>query len=108
MNTKVYTEEVEARLAGEYGNVENPTADGDKDLMTNFAKELGVSVGSVRAKLVQLGLYRKYETAKKGPAKTKAHVAEEIAKVVGLEADALDSLAHAKRDQLDKLLEALI
>ena len=107
MTAKVYTDEVVARLEGEYGDMENPSAEADKAFMTNFAEELGVSVGSVRSKLVHLGLYRKYDEAKGNRAMTKAEVAQEVAKVLGMAPESLESLANGKRDELVSLLDAV-
>ena len=103
----VYTDEVVARLSDAY-----VAADSDEtraNVVEDFAAELGVKVQSVRAKLVNLGLYvAKQRKAKDGSeVETKAKIVESIAEMIGVPSETIESLEKATKPTLKLIRLAL-
>lgn len=100
-NTPKFTDAVVTKMVNEY--TAEPTAETVKAL----AEALNFSVASVRAKLVNLGVY----VAKAGKAaekrETKAEVLTDVAKMLGLEANALESLDKGSVEAIKALRAAV-
>lgn len=98
-----YTDEMIAKLRAA-GPLNNETAQ-------KFADEFGFSVHSVRAKAVrdsEIGYTKKPRTSKDGtPVESKAEIVAEIAEMVGVSAERLESLANATKDNLQIVRDAL-
>lgn len=84
--------------------------EGDNEAIPEIAETLDKTVAAVRAKLVNMKIYVKPETPRKvGGASSirKAHIVRDIAKVVDIPHDSLESLQNATKPTLEALLEAI-
>ena len=81
---------------------------GDNARLSVIAQEVGKSVPSVRAKLVQLGLYKKpATTAVKKSDGNKLLIAQKIVKLCGLADFHAEGLAKANKVPLEHILNKL-
>jgi len=87
-----YSAEVTAELVEAYKA--ESTDETRVAVVKRFAKELGKSEGSVRAKLVSEGVYKAVERVTKRTAK-KAELVASLAKSLGIEEEVLDSFEKA-------------
>lgn len=96
----IYNAEVTTRMNDSYIAAESDEA--RAQVVNGFAAELGVSVASVRSKLVNLGVYKaKARVAKNGEAiESKAKIVADIAKIIGVEEEAVESLEKATKPVL--------
>lgn len=103
----VYTEEVVARMVEDYQAAESDEA--RASVVTEYADELGVKVQSVRAKLVNVGVYKaKQRTSKTGePIENKATIVADIATRLSVNEERLESLEKATKPVLKLLRDAL-
>lgn len=103
----VYTEEVTTALAEKYQAAQDDEA--RAEVVKQAAQDLQVKEASVRAKLVNLGIYKaKERTTKTGEKiETKAEIVAQIAKSLGVQEDVVDSLEKATKPVL-KLLRAAL
>jgi len=96
-----YTDEMVARLHEVYGSAET---EADRDTaIRSLAEEFGKNVASVRAKLTREGIYVKKEKTTKTGAKveTKEAIVSDIARILGVDADAsLSGLEKATKNCL--------
>jgi hypothetical protein len=93
----VYTESVIENMVAAY-----TAAESDEDranTIVRLADDVGTSVASVRAKLVNLGVYKaKERTSKTGaPIESKAKIVGDIATLMGVEEEAIGSLEKATK-----------
>lgn len=72
-----------------------------------LAVKVGKTPASVRAKLAQLGIYRKAEDAGKPKGRTKADLVNEIADKIGIPEHDRDGLAKATVRPLEAILKAI-
>jgi hypothetical protein len=83
----------------------------DNDSATAFAEKFGFSVHSVRAKAVrdaEIGYTKKPKTSKDGtPVESKADIVQAIAQLTGVDAERLESLGNATKDNLQIVRDAL-
>lgn len=83
----------------------------DNESAQAFADEFGFSVHSVRAKAVRdetIGYTKKPRTSKDGsPVESKADIVSQIAALVNVDADRLESLGNATKDNLQIVRDAL-
>lgn len=103
----IYTDEVVARMVEAYEAAESDEV--RASVVTSLADELGVKVQSVRAKLVNLGVYKaKERTTKTGEKiESKAEIVAQIAVSLGVEEEVVESLEKATKPVL-KLLRAAL
>lgn len=103
----IYTDEVVARMVETYTAAESDEA--RATVVNDFADELGVKVQSVRAKLVNIGVYKaKARTSKTGEAiESKAAIVADIAKRLRVDEERLESLEKATKPVLKLVREAL-
>lgn len=101
----LYTEEVVTRMVEDYTSAD--TDEARADVVNDFAEELGATVQSVRSKLVNLGVYKaKQRVTKAGEAvESKAKIVSDIAKMMGVEEEVVESLEKATKPTL-KLVRA--
>ena len=104
----VYTDEVVADMVESYTSAESDEA--RASVVNEFADSLGVKVQSVRAKLVNLGVYKaKTRVSKDGTdVETKAKIVEDIAKALNVSAEVVESLEKATKPTLKMIREALV
>lgn len=104
----VYTDEVVADMVESYTSAESDEA--RASVVNEFADSLGVKVQSVRAKLVNLGVYKaKTRVSKDGTdVETKAKIVEDIAVSLGVPAEVVESLEKATKPTLKMVREALV
>jgi len=109
MSAKIanYTEEQTVALVNAYSAAETESA--RADVVTTFAKTLGKSVASIRAKLSREGVYvKKVATRKDGTAVVKKdELAMAAGKLFGLTEAEEDSLTKANRSALVKILNTV-
>lgn len=103
----VYTAEVVERMTEAYRAAESDEA--RATVVAAFAEELGVTLPSVRAKLVSLGVYvAKTRTTKNGESvETKANIVADIAKAMGVAEEVLESLEKATKPVLKRVRDAI-
>lgn len=99
----LYTAEVVSRMTEAYASAESDEA--RASVVNDFAEELGATVQSVRSKLVNLGIYKaKARVAKNGEAiESKAKIVADIAKMMGVEEESVESLEKATKPTLKSL-----
>jgi hypothetical protein len=100
-----YTNEQVARMIKLYG--EGNSDSERKEVIETLAKEMGKTVGSIRAKLVAVGHYIKLSTTSKGTKVkqvTKDELADEIQDILMLETP---SLKNATKVDLEAILESV-
>lgn len=99
----IYTSEVVARMEEAYTAA--PSDEARAEVVNDFAGELGASVASVRSKLVNLGIYKaKTRVTKTGEAiESKAKIVGDIARMMGVEEEAVESLEKATKPVLKSL-----
>jgi len=100
--SKNYTDEQVARMIKMY---DGGTSDDErKDIVINLAREMGKTVGSIRAKLVAVGHYIKLSkpTKKAEPTVPKAELVNQISTRIGTN---LTSLKNATKADLERILE---
>lgn len=104
----VYTDEVVADMVESYTAAQSDEA--RASVVNEFADSLGVKVQSVRAKLVNVGVYKaKTRVAKDGSdVETKAKIVEDIAKALNVSAEVVESLEKATKPTLKMVREALV
>jgi len=102
-----YTPEMTKEIIAAYEAAEG--YDARSEVIANMATKFGKSVASVRQKLSREGVYQKKEyTNKQGEkAESKAHIVGEIAALLGMEAEQVESLEKATKPVLLKVREAL-
>lgn len=103
----IYTDEVVARMVETYEAAESDEA--RASVVADMADELNVKVQSVRAKLVNLGVYKaKQRTSKTGePIESKASIVADIATRLSVDEERLESLEKATKPVLKLLRDAL-
>lgn len=103
----VYTDEVVARMVETYTAAESDEA--RASVVQEFVDELGVKVQSVRAKLVNLGVYKaKSRKTKTGdPIEDKNAIVSDIAKLMQKNEERVESLAKATKPVLKMVRDAL-
>ena len=102
MSKSAWSDAITAKLIASYN--------GDNSELKTIAAELGKTIPAVRAKLVNLKVYQKPEAvAKVGGASSvrKAHLVRDIAKLVAMESDDLESLEKATKPTLEALAAAI-
>ena len=107
MANEVYTDEVVEKLVANY-----TAADTDEDrtaVVEKWAEELGVSKVSVRSKLAAEKVYvAKTGTTKNGePVETKAKIVADIAKLMQVNEERIESLEKATKPTLKMIRDAL-
>jgi len=104
---KVYTDEVVEEMVADYKAAEDDEA--RSKVVAEWAKELEVSIPSVRTKLVSLGVYISKAKAKNAEVKvTKAKLVEDIAEAIGVSSETVESLEKATKPTLTKVRDALV
>lgn len=106
---KNYTNEQVAQMIKLYG--EGNTDAERKDIMERLAKDMGKTVGSIRAKLVAVGHYIKLNGSKKATTSTKANVTtkSDLAKLIeGKLNIECPSLTNMTKDDLHTLVGGLV
>ena len=99
--TEVYTEEVVAGLVSDYLEVADQDYETRTALVKDLADELGVSVASVRGKLVKAGVYKANETVKADGTGTKGMAKEDYVKALeAISGESLGSFAKATKKDL--------
>lgn len=103
----VYTEAVVESMVESYTAAQSDEA--RASVVTEIAEKLGVKVASVRAKLVNLGVYKaKERVAKNGePVETKAKIVKDIAELAGVSEEVVESLEKATKPALKMIRDAL-
>lgn len=103
----VYTEEVVNDLVEAY--TKQDTDEARAAVVAEWAEQLGVSEASVRAKLVAENVYiAKTRTTKNGePVETKAKIVGDIASMLGVNEERIESLEKATKPTLKMIREAL-
>lgn len=104
----VYTDEVVARMEEAYVAAESDES--RASVVQEFSDELGVKVQSVRAKLVNLGVYKaKARVTKNGEkVESKADIVANIAVALGVDEEDIDSLEKATKPVLKLIREAVV
>ena len=102
-----YTPEMTEEIVSAYKAAEG--YDARAEVIANMAERFGKCIASVRQKLTREGVYEKKEYVGKDGAKaeTKEEIVNRIAEMVGVEAEAADSLAKANKRILLALAEKL-
>ena len=107
MKETVYTEEVVQKLTDAYQSAES---DESRSLVVqDFADQLQTTVHSVRAKLVNLGVYKaKERTTKTGEAiESKADIVRDIAQLMQTSEEVIESLEKANKGVLKMVRDRL-
>ena len=106
-NKTVYTESVIERMVEMYTAAQSDEA--RDEVVVTIATELNVKVESVRAKLVSLKVYVKKERlSKTGKVpETKGKIVADIANLLGVDEESIDTLEKPNKSVLEKLREAL-
>lgn len=105
--TENYTAEEVITLRTTYAQGKNDEQ--RKRAVTSLAEELGRSEASIRAKLVNLGIYQKAERKAKDGSdiERKGDIVNDIAELCGESAELFDSLEKANKVVLKALRDAL-
>lgn len=103
----VYTEVVVDRMVEAYEAAE--TDEARATVVSDVANELGVKVASVRAKLVNLGVYKaKQRVTKTGEkVESKSAIVRDIANMMGVAEESVESLEKATKPTLKAVRDAL-
>ena len=104
----VYTEEVVSRMVEAYTSAD--TDEARADVVNDFAEQLGATVQSVRSKLVNLRVYKaKERKTKTGEAiESKAKIVADIAKMMDVSEEAVESLEKATKPVLKAIRSYMV
>lgn len=108
----VWTEELTARVLAAYKQAREDSGDTSTVICSKLEqtfKEEGLSSAQIRGKLISLREYETDAPAAKGKGRTpKTVLVGEIAKLVGLKADDIDTLGKGNSAELQALRDAMI
>lgn len=107
MKESVYKEEVVQNLVTAYQSAESDES--RAFVVQDFADQLQTTVHSVRAKLVNLGIYKAKERSTKTgePIESKAAIVQDIAELLETSEEVVESLEKANKNVLKMLRNAL-
>lgn len=107
MKENIYNDEIVTKLTDAYQSAESDES--RAFVVQDFADQLQTTVHSVRAKLVNLGIYKaKSRTAKNGEAiESKADIVRDIAAALSVSEEVVESLEKANKVPLKMIREAL-